>query len=139
MKAILLSAVALILAGCSSFDSATMRLAQVVKPYRVDMVQGNFISREAAAQVQPGISREQVRLLLGTPLIQDVFHANQWSYVFYLRRGDSALVQQRQFTVTFDGDVVVRAQGDDLPSEYELIKEMDGLGQRTKVSGLNSR
>ena len=73
------------------------------------------------------MTRDQVQFLLGTPLLTDVFHANRWDYVFSFKRGNTQVVQQRRFTVFFDNDRLVRFGGDELPSEYELIAEIDGM------------
>ncbi|MGF6725760.1 outer membrane protein assembly factor BamE [Paraburkholderia sp. GAS41] len=116
-----------VLAGCSTYDSVTQRIAQSITPYRITVVQGNFVSAEAAAQMQVGMSRDQVRLLLGTPLLADMFHADRWDYVFYFKRGNTSVVQQRDFVVTFAGDRVASwAGGEDLPSNLELLAEIDG-------------
>ena len=120
-------ACALLLGACSTYNSTTRSIAASITPYRIDIVQGNFVSREAVTQLREGMTRDQVRFLLGTPLLNDVFHANQWDYVFAFRRGSSEVVQQRRFTVHFDGDRLVKFAGDELPSEYELIAEIDGI------------
>ena len=54
-----------------------------ITPYRMVIQQGNFISQEMVAQLKPGMSKEQVRFILGTPLVTDIFHADRWDYVFY--------------------------------------------------------
>ena len=54
--------------------------------YKIDIVQGNFVSREQAAALKPGMSRAQVRDILGTPLLTSVFHADRWDYVFTFKR-----------------------------------------------------
>ena len=59
-------------------------------PYRTDVSQGNLISESMAAQLKKGMTREQVRAILGTPLLVDPFRANRWDYVFDFRRGDGA-------------------------------------------------
>ena len=59
----------------------------VFSPYRPDIQQGNFVSREMMAQVKEGQTREQVKFILGTPLLMDAFHADRWDYPFYLARG----------------------------------------------------
>jgi outer membrane protein assembly factor BamE len=59
--------------------------------------------------------------------LTDVFHGNRWDYVFSFRRGSTPVVQQRRYTVFFDGDKLVKFGGDELPSEYELIAEIDGM------------
>ncbi len=103
MRSTLIAAVAIaLLAGCSTYDSVTQRIAQSITPYRITVVQGNFVSKEAAAQMQAGMSRAQVRQLLGTPLLSDMFHADRWDYLFYFKRGSTAIVQQRDFIVHFE-------------------------------------
>ena len=124
----LLAATALaVLAGCSTYNSVTQRIAQSITPYRITIVQGNFVSKEMAEQMHVGMSRDDVKKLLGTPLLTDMFHANRWDYVFYFKRGSTAVVQQRDFVVNFDGDRVVSwTGGEDLPSNLELLAEIDG-------------
>ncbi|MBO4121625.1 outer membrane protein assembly factor BamE [Cupriavidus gilardii] len=123
----LLAAITLASAACSTYDSTSRKIANAITPYRINIVQGNFVSREAAAQLREGMTRDQVQFLLGTPLLTDVFHANRWDYVFSFKRGNTQVVQQRRFTVFFDNDRLVRFGGDELPSEYELIAEIDGM------------
>ncbi|WP_422648073.1 hypothetical protein OJJOAM_002350 [Cupriavidus sp. H18C1] len=123
----LLAAITLASAACSTYDSTSRKIASAITPYRINIVQGNFVSREAAAQLREGMTRDQVQFLLGTPLLTDVFHANRWDYVFSFKRGNTQVVQQRRFTVFFDNDRLVRFSGDELPSEYELIAEIDGM------------
>src|ERR1700733_3382919 len=116
-----------VLAGCSTYDSLTQRVAQSITPYRITVVQGNFVSKEAAAQMQVGLSRAQVKQLLGTPLLADMFHGDRWDYVFYFKRGSTSVVQQRDFVVMFAGDRVASwSGGEDLPSNLELLAEIDG-------------
>jgi outer membrane protein assembly factor BamE len=116
-----------VLAGCSTYDSVTQRIAQSITPYRITVVQGNFVSAEAAAQMKVGMSRDQVRQLLGTPLLADMFHADRWDYVFYFKRGNTSVVQQRDFVVNFAGERVASwSGGEDLPSNLELLAEIDG-------------
>src|ERR1700759_4845640 len=72
-----------VVGGSSTYDNLTHRIAQTITPYRITVVQGNFVSKEAAAQMQVGMSRAQVKQLLGTPLLTDIFHADRWDYGFY--------------------------------------------------------
>lgn len=109
-----------ILAACSSFDSATNRLVSVVTPYKIDVVQGNFVSREQVQALQPGMGRQQVRDILGTPLVTSLFHGDRWEYVFTLKRPGMEL-QTRKLTVFFSGDTFERAEGDEMPSESEFV------------------
>ncbi|AOY92755.1 outer membrane protein assembly factor BamE [Cupriavidus sp. USMAA2-4] len=122
----------MLLAACSTYDTTSRKLTNLITPYRINIVQGNFVSREAAAQLHEGMTRDQVKFLLGTPLLTDVFHTDRWDYVFSFRRGNTPVVQQRRYTVFFDGDKLVKFGGDDLPSEYELIAEIDGMKKALK-------
>jgi outer membrane protein assembly factor BamE len=126
-----------VLAGCSAYDSVTQRIAQSITPYRITIVQGNFVSQEAASKMRVGMTRAEVTTTLGTPLLTDMFHADRWDYVFYFKRGSTSVVQQRDFIVHFKDDGVVSWQGgEDLPSEMELLAEIDGdrHGKKVKTS-----
>ena len=107
-------------AACSSFDNASNRLVGAVTPYKVDVVQGNFVSREQVEALQPGMGRQQVRDILGTPLVTSLFHSDRWEYVFTLKRPKTE-VQTRKLTVFFNGDTLERAEGDEMPSESEFV------------------
>ncbi|ODP34938.1 hypothetical protein A9762_12870 [Pandoraea sp. ISTKB] len=122
----------LALAGCSTYDSVTDKVIGVVTPYRINIVQGNFVSKEAYDQLKPGMTRDQVRQLLGTPLLTDIFHANRWDYVFYFKRGNASVVQERHLKVYFEGDTLARWEGgENLPTEYQLVQEIDGQKGKT--------
>ena len=82
-----------------------------VTPYKIDIQQGNFISQEMVAQLKPGMSKEQVRLALGTPLLTDIFRADRWDYV-YLREKPGAKREQRKLTVFFEDGKLTRVDGD---------------------------
>ena len=85
------SAAVAVLAGCGSFDGASRRVANAITPYKIDIVQGNFVSREQVQALQPGMSRQQVRKILGTPLVTSVFHGDRWEYVFTIKRPSSEM------------------------------------------------
>ncbi|WP_323121475.1 outer membrane protein assembly factor BamE [Burkholderia alba] len=126
-SAIIAAAAVAALAGCSSYDSVTQRIAQSITPYRITVVQGNFVSQEKASQLQAGMTREQVRALIGTPLLADMFHADRWDYLFYFKRGSTSVVQQRDLVLTFASDRLVSWTGaDNLPSELDLLADIDG-------------
>jgi outer membrane protein assembly factor BamE len=113
-----------LLAGCQSLQSSDNFLG-VVTPYRVEVVQGNVITSEQAAQVKPGLTRAQVRDVLGSPLLTDVFHADRWDYVFTIRR-QGAAPQLRRVVVRFDGDTLASLDsGGELPSEREFVAAID--------------
>jgi len=112
------------LAGCQSLQSSDNFLG-VVTPYRVEIVQGNVVTKEQAEAVKPGMSRVQVREILGSPLLTDAFHADRWDYVFTIRR-QGAAPQRRSVVVMFDGDVLKSIDsGGDLPAEREFVASID--------------
>jgi outer membrane protein assembly factor BamE len=124
-RLVLAAAAAVVLAtGCGSMDGAGHRLANAVTPYKVEVVQGNFVSREQVEALHKGMAREQVRQILGTPLITDLFHAGRWDYVFTLKRQGVA-PQQRRLTVFFANDVLDRVEGDPMPSESEFVTTLE--------------
>ena len=76
--------------------------------YRMDIQQGNHLDAETVDQVHEGMTRKQVRFLLGTPMIEDPFHAERWDYVYFLKPGRGRETQEHHFVVYFDGDTVAR-------------------------------
>jgi len=123
------------LAACTSAVDDTQRawMNKVFRPYVPDVVQGNFISSEQYAKLQLGMTREQVRQILGTSLLASYFHANRWDYVFEFKRQNQVIGKERHVTVFFDGDKVVKFEGDALPTDIELVAEIDGYA-KTKRS-----
>lgn len=121
-------AAAWLMAGCGSLPPAADAVGSIgsmVTPYRIDVVQGNFVSREQVEALRPGMPKPQVRDMLGTPLLMSVFHANRWDYVFsYQRPGEVA--QRRRVTVFFEGDLLDRVEADPLPSEAEFVASLAG-------------
>lgn len=123
---------ALAASGCGALDSGTRSIAGVFRPYRVEVVQGNFVSSEQVALLRPGMSRLQVRELLGSPLLASVFHEERWDYVFTLRR-QGVEPQQRRLTVYFKGDELARFEGDPMPSEAEFVASIDSKARRSSA------
>jgi len=109
----------------TSTVSQLQKFLWVLSPYRPDIQQGNFISQEMLAQLKVGQTREQVKFILGTPLLTDVFHAQRWDYPFYLARGNGELTQAR-VTVYFKDDTVEKFDGGNLPTEKEYIARIAG-------------
>lgn len=107
------------LSGCEALQR-TDSLFGLITPYRIDIVQGNAITKEQAALLKPGLSRLQVRDILGTPLVADPFHAARWDYIFSLRRPGAEL-QRRSVVIHFEGDVVKKIDAPELPSEREFV------------------
>ena len=129
---ILLVAASASLVACSSLNRASTNIAGVVTPYKMDIVQGNFVSKEQAAAIKPGMSRTQVRDILGTPLLTSIFHADRWDYVFTFKR-QGLKPQARSVTVFFKGDALERIEADALPTEAEFVASLDSGRKSGKV------
>jgi outer membrane protein assembly factor BamE len=119
-RVFLAALVVLGLAGCGSLDGTGDKVASAVKPYKVDVIQGNVVTREQLSLLKIGMPRAQVRDVLGSSLLVSVFHENRWDYVFTLKRPD-APPQARKVTVFFKDEVLARIESDELPSESEFV------------------
>jgi outer membrane protein assembly factor BamE len=120
-SAVSLAAVLLaVLAACST---------DLPRPYRAEVVQGNVVTQEMAAQLKTGQSRDQVRALLGSPMLADIFHADRWDYVFTIRR-QGAAPQQRRVTAYFEANKLARFEASDLPTEREFVASIDAVRPR---------
>lgn len=88
-----------------------------IQPYRPDVPQGNIITKEMVEQLRPGMTRDQVRFLLGTPLVASVFHADRWDYVYSLKRGKGTEFQTRKMAVYFKDGKLERFDAEPMPPE----------------------
>jgi outer membrane protein assembly factor BamE len=82
-----------------------------ITPFKPEIQQGNFISQDVVAQLKPGMTREQVRFLLGTPLLADIFHAERWDYVYW-REAESGARETRKIALFFNDGKLERITGD---------------------------
>lgn len=105
----------LLLAGCQKVP-----LLPSLSPHKIDIQQGNYVSQEMITKLKPGMTRNQVRFVLGTPLVVDVFHANRWDYV-YLYQKAGAISEHRRISVVFDGDKLMRIEGDVQPAATSSV------------------
>lgn len=107
------------------------RFLGIFSPYRIDIQQGNFVSSEMMDQVRDGmkrkegLTREQVRFLLGTPLIADPFHKDRWDYAFRLKRGNGDVLSSH-VALYFKDDKLDRIDGSALPTEKDYITLIAG-------------
>jgi len=102
---------ALLCASCTSTIPS-------IKPYRLDIQQGNVVTSKMMSQLRPGMTKSQVRFILGTPLIQDSFHSNRWDYFYQMRKGGT-VIEQRRVILDFDNDLLKGVRGDVIPSQGE--------------------
>ncbi len=111
MKKILISILlttTIILSGCSSWENFSL----VHVP---DIEQGNIVTPEMVALLEPGMSKRQVRFALGSPMLVDVFHDQRWDYLLSIKRRNEP-VEIKQFSVYFEGDTLSRYEGDIEPA-----------------------
>jgi outer membrane protein assembly factor BamE len=111
---IFLPVVPLLLSGCSGADEKseyrTSALAELPFVYKMTVQQGNILTEEMVDRLEPGMSRNQVRYLLGTPALTDIFHTDRWYYTYTIRRGHEDM-QTKPLVVYFEGDSMVRVEG----------------------------
>lgn len=91
-----------------------------IAPYHISVQQGNFVSQEMMAQIKDGMTREQVRFVLGSPLLTDMFHEDRWDYPFRLQKPNGEIVVSR-VSIYFKSNTVAKYEGGDLPTEKEYL------------------
>lgn len=95
--------------------------------YRADVQQGNVLVREQVEQLQVGLSQDQVRYLLGTPILTDMFHADRWDYVYTYRKGRERDAEKRKLSLYFDAEgKLAKWEGDTMPVEQPFAKQGSG-------------
>jgi outer membrane protein assembly factor BamE len=114
---------ALLLAGCQSVTLPGL------SAYKIDIQQGNYVTQDMVAKLKPGMTRSQVKFALGTPLIADPFHPDRWDYVYVLHK-KGKLVAQRRIIAVFQGDKLVRIEGDVVPAREGEAKVEDAAASK---------
>jgi outer membrane protein assembly factor BamE len=94
------------------FLAAACGLAPSITPYRMEIQQGNYITQEMVVQLKPGLTRDQVRFVLGTPLVSDIFHEERWDYVFLRQLANNRGTEYRRIAVFFEDGKLKRVEGD---------------------------
>jgi outer membrane protein assembly factor BamE len=120
---------ALLLSACS--------FSNLLSPYRVDIRQGNYVTQEMVAQLKPGMTKDQVRFALGTPLVSDMFHGERWDYLYRFKPGVGE-VQQRHLAVYFDQGKLVRVGGDVVASGNAVAEQAAAPAAAPKVIEIGS-
>jgi outer membrane protein assembly factor BamE len=99
--------IVLVLAGCGSS-------VPVIKPFKMEIQQGNVVTSKMLLQLRPGMTKSQVKFIMGSPLIVDSFHKNRWDYFYQLRQAGK-VVEQRRVILDFDKELLVKVRGDVVP------------------------
>jgi len=95
-----------------------------IKPYKLDIQQGNVVTSKMLLQLRPGMTKSQVRFIMGTPLVQDSFHGNRWDYVYQMRE-NGKIKEQRRVILDFENELLKSVRGDVVPAGSELAKETE--------------
>lgn len=118
-------------AGTGVQTTKQRRFLGFLSPYRADVQQGNFVSQEMVSQLKEGMTTDQVRFVLGTPLLTDIFHADRWDYVFRLQKGNGEITGSR-VSVFFKDNRLARFEGGDLPTEKDYLARLEGAAPVSK-------
>lgn len=106
----------------------------MLRPYRPDVQQGNIVTKDMVDQLRPGMTRDQVRFLLGTPMLADIFHQDRWDYPYALLRGKSGERQVRKLYVVFADGKLQRYASDPMPTEP--LADSLILGRKSKPAAV---
>ena len=98
-NALVLSVLTALLSGCLSV-------------YKAEIQQGNVVTQDMVDKLKPGMTRSQVKFVLGTPLVTDMFHPTRWDYYYYLRRANETTGETQRLTVIFKNDLLLKVQED---------------------------
>ena len=98
--------------------------------YKIDIQQGNVVTQDMVDQLRPGMTRRQVRFIMGSPLITDTFHPDRWDYVYSIQPGGGQRFQDRLSLVFSDTDQLVGLSGDFMPG---ISRDQQLLGETIEV------
>lgn len=116
-KTLILALSALLgLAACSA------ERVSLFPSYKLKIIQGNELEPRAVAALRPSMTKDQVLLLLGSPILRDAFHTDRWDYTFNTSR-NGIIKERSNLTVYFENGVLVRAEGDALQNAAEALKD----------------
>jgi len=116
-----LIAVVVLLAGCSAAQGLTLR------PYRMNIQQGNYLEAEDVDQIEVGMTQSQVRFLIGTPMVADPFNQARWDYVFFFKVGRTREEISSRLTIWFEDERVARIdRPDSLDAGKAVQTDFDG-------------
>ena len=115
----------LLAALCASCGTAL----PTIKPYKLDVQQGNVVTSKMLLQLRPSMTKSQVRFIMGTPLIQDSFHGNRWDYVYQMRESGK-ITEQRRVILDFENDVLKTVRGDVIPAVGDKTSTDENIGTR---------
>jgi outer membrane protein assembly factor BamE len=137
MQKLLISIIAssVLLGGCSNFSMSDISMPDIKVPdsipdlvHKVEIQQGNIINQKMINKLEPGMSKRQVRFIMGSPMISDTFHAERWDYLYRFHKSGHAPTETKRVSLHFDNDQLVRIEGDIRPLPVE-----DDVAKKTQV------
>ncbi len=127
---IFLLVLSLLLTACSSSLPS-------IKPYKMPIQQGNLVTSKMMMQLKPGMTKTQVRFVMGTPLITDSFHKDQWDY-FYQMEKDGSIIEKRRVILMFEKDLLAKVKGDVVPASASGDNANEGRREALPVKNNES-
>lgn len=121
--------------SCSLLAACTWKPG-FINEYKIDIQQGNVLSQEMVSQLKPGQTKDQVRFLLGTPMVADIFHQQRWDYVYSYRSGQTGKVESRKFAVFFDADNRLERVGGEV--ELAATEELTTPASKSRLVDLGA-
>lgn len=121
----------LALAALIGLSACSAERVSLFPSYKLKVIQGNELDPRAVVSLQAGMSRDQVQLLLGTPLLRDAFHSDRWDYTFNTSR-NGIIKDRSNLTVYFENDVLVRVEGDAIQKSIETLQAEQRAAQTTQ-------
>lgn len=125
--------------------AGVLSLGGCLRPYKLDIQQGNVVTQPMLKQVRPGMSKHEVGLTLGTPILDDPFHVDRWDYYYVYKRRGTEVLDKQNITLVFNGDTLQRIEGTaELKSDQEAASQQSfvdpaKLRKRNKGPGFFSR
>jgi outer membrane protein assembly factor BamE len=129
MRILIILVAAVVIAACKQ----SPELPAAISPYKIDIQQGNVVTQEMVAKLKAGLTRSQVRFVLGSPLVTDMFHADRWDYIYLMQRQGKP-DERRRLTVIFDGDKLLRLEGDVVMTDKSQEPEVPILKPAASVA-----
>lgn len=99
--------------------------------YKIDIQQGNVVTQDMIDQLRPGMTRRQVRFIMGNPLIQDTFHTNRWDYLYSIQPGGGERQQERISVFFNENDQLASLSGDFMPG---VSRDQEILGSESSTT-----
>jgi outer membrane protein assembly factor BamE len=120
-----LTLAAFVACGCETLETYMPATTRPFSVYKIDVNQGNYLSQDMVDKLKVGMTRTQVRTVLGTPLVTSAFRDNRWDYVYeFIKQGK--VTEHRQFTVYFVDEKLARWEGDEMPQSVAELNRAAG-------------